>query len=215
MSSGREPDPPRSPDDFRALLEAAAQSFGLKLPATTISTLAAYLAELDSWRRRINLTGRLSPEELTAHALESVLGATLIPEAASVVDIGSGAGFPGLPIGIAREDLRITLVEPRQKRCAFLRHAVRSLGLPRIVVIQARIEDVGGQTFYVATTRAVGHFREWLAGSTFLRLSGIVLSWSTDTESLEEALGARFRLEHLLPIPGSSRRRIAAFRHVD
>ena len=215
MSSGRELDPPRSPDDFRVLLDKAARSFGLELPPATISTLAAYLAELDSWRRRVNLTGRLSAEELAAHALESVLGASLIPEAASVVDIGSGAGFPGLPIGIAREDLRITLVEPRKKRCAFLRHAVRALPLPRVHVLEARIEDVGGQTFDVATTRAVGNFAEWLAGTPFLARSGTVLAWATETGDLEHVLGPSFRLDRIVPIPSSSQRRIAAFRRVD
>ena len=212
MSSAREPDPPRSPEDFRQLLGKAAPSFGLEIPRPTLDSLAAYLTELDSWRRRINLTGRLTPQELAAHALESVLGAGLIPVNSKVVDVGSGAGLPGLPIAIAREDLEVTLVEPRQKRCAFLRHVVRTLGLPRVHVVEARIEDVRGQVFDVATTRAVGHFAEWLAGTLFLGRSGTVLAWATDTGDLEQALGPGFRLDRTIPIPGSAQRRIAAFR---
>src|SRR5262245_33587123 len=104
MSSARELEPPRSPEDFRKLLEQAAPSFGLELPVSTADGLSVYLAELDSWRRRVNLTGRLTPPELAAHALESVLGAGLVPQASKVVDVGSGAGLPGLPIAIARED---------------------------------------------------------------------------------------------------------------
>jgi 16S rRNA (guanine527-N7)-methyltransferase len=215
MSSDREPDPPRSPDDFRLLIEKAAPRFRVDLPASATSRLSSYLAELDSWRRRINLTGRLSAQELTAHALESVLGASLIPENATVVDVGSGAGLPGLPIAIAREAVQVTLVEPRQKRCAFLRHVVRSLGLPRVEVAEARIQDVGGQTFDVATTRAVGHFRDWLAGALFLNPSGMVLAWATETDPLEAALGPGFRLERVVPIPASTDRKIAAFRRLD
>ena len=214
MSSDREPDPPRSPEDFQVLVEKAAPRFGVNLPAAATSRLASYLADLDSWRRRINLTGRLSAAELTAHALESVLGASLIPENATVVDVGSGAGLPGLPIAIAREDLQVTLVEPRQKRCAFLRHVVRALALPRVDVAEARIEDVGAQTFDVVTTRAVGHFRDWLAGATFLKPAGIVLAWATETDPLEAVLGSAFRLERVVPIPASSERKIAAFRRL-
>jgi 16S rRNA (guanine527-N7)-methyltransferase len=215
MSSVREPGPPRSPEDFRSLLEKDSPSFDLELPASTLAALGRYLGELDSWRRRINLTGQLSPDELVNHALESVLGARLIPQGARVVDVGSGAGFPGLPIAISREDLEVTLVEPRQKRGAFLRHIVRMLTLPRTEVLQARIEDVGRQTFDVATTRAVGRFPEWLAGAPFLRSTGIVLAWTTATDTLEKTLGSGFRLDRVVAIPGSSRRKIAAFRRVD
>ena len=215
MSSARELEPPRSPDDFRHLLEKAAPSFDLRLPGPTLDGLAVYLSELDSWRRRINLTGRLSPEELAAHALESVLGAGLIPEGSKVVDVGSGAGLPGLPIAIAREDLEIALVEPRRKRGAFLRHVARTLSLPRVQVLEARIEEIRSQTFDVATTRAVGHFAEWLAGTRFLGPSGTVLAWATETGDLEHALGPGFRLDRSVEIPGSSQRRIAAFRRVD
>jgi 16S rRNA (guanine527-N7)-methyltransferase len=214
MSSAPEPDPPRSPEEFRQLLQEAAPSFGVPLPDPTGTSLAVYLAELDSWRRRVNLTGRLSPRELAAHALESVLGASLIAGGAKVVDVGSGAGFPGLPIAIAREDLRVTLVEPRQKRCAFLRHVVRTLSLPHVAVAEARIEDLGGQTFDVATTRAVGRFRDWLSGASFLGGSGLVLAWTTETEDIERALGTGFRLERVIVIPGSTNRKIAAFRPV-
>ncbi len=140
------------------------------------------------------------------------MGSRLIAHGARVVDIGSGAGFPGLPLAIARDDLDVSLVEPRSKRCAFLRHVARTLGLENVRVLEARIEEVGGQTFDVATTRAVGHFAEWLAGTPFLDASGLVLAWTTDSASIETALGPKFRLERNLPIPESAKRRIVAFR---
>ena len=117
-----------------------------------------------------------------------------------------------VPLAIAREDLQVALVEPRAKRSAFLRHVGRSLGLSNIEVIESRIEDLSGRAFDVATTRAVGRFAEWLGGAEFLADSASVLSWATDTEDLASALGARFRLEGSLPIPGSEKRRIVSFR---
>jgi len=212
MSRDRQREAPRSPEVFRRLLDDEGQRFELELSQSTVGRLAEYLAELDLWRRKVNLTGRLTPVELAAHVLESVLGSRLIAHGARVVDIGSGAGFPGLPLAIAREDLDVTLVEPRAKRCTFLRHVVRTLGLENVRVIEDRIEEVGGQTFEVATTRAVGGFADWLGDMPFLKASGLVLAWATDTRDLEGALGGGFRLESALSVPGSARKRIAAFR---
>lgn len=212
MSPDRQQEAPRSPEAFRRLIESQTPRFHIELSEASQTRLAEYLAELDIWRRKVNLTGSLTAEDLVAHALESVLGASLIVHSARVVDIGSGAGFPGLPLAIAREDLDVTLVEPRAKRCTFLRHVVRTLELGKVRVIEARIEDVGGQTFDVATTRAVGGFSAWLDEMPFLNESGLVLAWATDTADLETALGPGFRLGNELSVPGSSRKRIAAFR---
>ena len=212
MSPEPEPEAPAPPEAFRRLLEDERPRFDPSLPDSVLARLATYLAELDAWRRKVNLTGRLSARELAHHTLESVMGSRLIAHGARVVDIGSGAGFPGLPLAIARDDLDVSLVEPRSKRCAFLRHVARTLGLENVRVLEARIEEVGGQTFDVATTRAVGHFAEWLAGTPFLDASGLVLAWTTDSASIETALGPTFRLERNLPIPESAKRRIVSFR---
>ena len=208
MSLERERASPRPPEFFEKLLLTRVPQYRLDLAGPVVGRLAGYLAELDIWRRRSNLTGRLTPEELVEHALESALGTSLIPQNARVVDVGSGAGFPGLPLAIVRSDLEITLVEPRTKRCAFLRHVVRTLGLSNVRVAQARIEDLGDATFDVATTRAVGRFPEWLADARFLEPQGALLAWTTGPDSV----GRGFALERALRIPGSSKGRIAAFR---
>src|SRR5262249_51363707 len=139
-------------------------------------------------------------------AMESVLGANLIAHGARVVDIGSGAGFPGLPIGIVRADLTMSLLEPRSKRAAFLRPVVRDPELPNTSVVESRTEEVGGQTFDVATVRAVGSPGNWLRDSELLRSGGALLAWTTSADELDKALSRRFRLESLLPVPGSARR---------
>jgi 16S rRNA (guanine527-N7)-methyltransferase len=211
MSPGPEA-PPLDAEGFRELLESKAPAFGLNVSTSTVSRLALYLAELDAWRRTTNLTGPLSSRVLAQHALESILPVDLIVHGARVVDIGSGAGFPGLPIAIARPDLQVTLLEPRKKRTAFLRHAVRALELPAVQVAETRIEKVGGQTFQVAVTRAVGHFDEWLGDASFLEPGGLLLAWTTVAVRPDRALAERFRSEPALPIPGTEQGEIAAFR---
>jgi 16S rRNA (guanine527-N7)-methyltransferase len=160
----------------------------------------------------MNLTGDLSPELLAEHALESVLGANLIVHGARVIDIGSGAGFPGLPIAIARRDLRVSLLEPRGKRAAFLRHIVRDLELANTQVIENRAEEVGGQTFDVATVRAVGGLSSSLGDAPFLRPGAVLLAWTTEPNALDGGFGRRFAYETSLRVPSSDQRVIAQYR---
>lgn len=205
----READP-LAPDRFEEILKRRAPAFGVEAQLPRAGLLAGYLSELDHWRRRVNLVGNLTAEEIADHALEALLAASLILHGARVVDIGSGAGFPGLPIAIAREDLSVTLVEPRAKRAAFLRHVARDLPLRNVGVREARIEEVGGQTFGFATTRAVGDFASWIRDAAFLEDGGALLAWTTDASAVGRDL-AEFDLARVVPIPNSSKRIIAVF----
>jgi 16S rRNA (guanine527-N7)-methyltransferase len=212
MSSEPGKEPALSPEAFQAFLRAALPGFGLKMPATVFSNVGAYLSELDHWRRRINLTGNLSAGELVDHTLESLLASDVINHGARVVDVGAGAGFPGLLLAISRSDLRVTLVEPRAKKCAFLRHVARTLKLSNVAVFEGRIEEVGGQTFDVATTRALGDVAGWLAGGELLATGGALLAWTTTPEALAASLSATFEQAGSIPIPGAERRQIAVLR---
>jgi len=202
----RAPADPLPPERFEEILRRRAPALGL-----AAVPLSRYLSELDRWRRRVNLTGNLTAEDLAEHVLESIFGSDLILHGARVVDIGSGAGFPGLPLAIARPDLAVTLVEPRGKRAAFLRHAARHLGLAGVAVLEARIEEVGGQTFDVATTRAVGSFADWIGDAGFLEPGGVLLAWTTEPTKIASELPL-FVLARAVAIPGSAKRQIAAFR---
>ncbi len=205
---------PLPSDRFQELLEAASPAFGLELTPAPLAAAGAYLESLDSWRRKANLTGAMPASELAGHTLESVLGAGLIPRHARIVDVGSGAGFPGIPIAISRPDLSVALVEPRHKRAAFLRHVARILPLPNVAVHEARIESLGFEAFDAVVTRAVGAVPEWLGDGSLVRPDGGLLAWTTEADRIAEALLPRFRLETTLPIPGSRRRQIALFRRV-
>lgn len=200
------------PEGFQKLLEAEALRAGLSLYAPALHALGRFLGELDAWRQRINLTGDLDPEDLCVHALESVAGAAFIPQGSRVLDIGSGGGFPGVPIAIARPDLAVTLLEPRGKRASFLRHVVRTVPIANAQVLAERVEDLPSPAYDVATSRAVGDLAELIDGAPFLAPGGLLLAWTTEPQSLSEALAPHFSLDHTHPLPGADRRAIALFR---
>jgi 16S rRNA (guanine527-N7)-methyltransferase len=209
MPSASESAEPLPPESFRALLRDALPAFPLGLSDLQQGSLARFLAELDSWRRRLNLTGRLSGDDLVTHALESAMGATLLPPEGAVVDIGTGGGFPGVPLAILRPDVAVTWLEPREKRAAFLRHVARVLPVENAVVQVARTEDLPESRFDVATCRAVGI--ESLDPARFLRPGGGLLLWTTLPKAAKTPRG--FSLDSVLPLPSSRERVIALYRH--
>jgi len=126
----------------------------LSRDAAADEVLAEFLRELARWGERMNLVGSTEPAAMARHAEDALAAAPHLPSGAAVVDLGSGAGFPGVPIAIARRDLRIVLVEIREKRVAFLRHAVRMLGL-EVEVRRTSIDAPPETRFDVALLRAV------------------------------------------------------------
>jgi 16S rRNA (guanine527-N7)-methyltransferase len=199
-------------EGFQKLLEAEALRAGLALLEPTFGALARYLSELDAWRRRINLTGNLAPEELASHAVESVAAASLIAHGARLLDIGSGGGFPGLPLSIARPDLSVTLLEPRSKRASFLRHVIRTVAIENATVLRCRVEELKSPDYDAATTRGVREIAEVIDGAPFLSESGILFAWTTEPERLAASLSAHFSLERADRLPHADRRVIAVFR---
>jgi len=212
MSSEPGDEPPLSPDAFQAFVRAALPGFKIEMSSTVASRIGVYLSELDHWRRRMNLTGNLSAGELVDHALESLLASDLIAHGERVVDVGSGAGFPGLPLSIARPDLQTTLLEPRAKKCAFLRHVARTLKLSNVLVFEGRVDEVGGQTFGVATTRALGDISRWLGEGSLLVRGGALFAWTTTSQDLAASLAVWFEPVRYVPIPGAEKRAIAILR---
>ncbi len=133
--------------EFRALLASGVEALGLPLPSAAVLTaLERYAGELLKWGRRINLVARAPlPVIVETHFLDSL---TLVPviehwpgtAGTGLLDVGSGAGFPGLVVKIVRPDWPLTLVEPREKRAVFLRHLIRTLGLEGVRVLSDRLE---------------------------------------------------------------------------
>jgi 16S rRNA (guanine527-N7)-methyltransferase len=146
-----------------AQVESSVSSLGLRLPAGAIERFDRYLSELLHWRARLNLTAAATATEIvTAHFTESLIPLATWPigQGSRAIDVGSGAGFPGVPIKIVRPDLRVVLLEASRRRAAFLEHLRRVLELEGLDVAWARAEDLGRRKgfregFALAVERAV------------------------------------------------------------
>jgi 16S rRNA (guanine527-N7)-methyltransferase len=127
------------------------------LPDALYPKLSVYLDLLLKWNARTNLTAIRDPEEIVRrHFGESLFAAQYLdPAAATLLDFGSGAGFPGLPIAILHPEVQVTLAESQNKKATFLREVVRTLNLP-IEIWPARVETMPqAQCFHTVTLRAV------------------------------------------------------------
>lgn len=144
-------------------LEEASRALGLHLSEQQIRLLRKYRDLLVTWNRRLDLVAPATPEGiLRAHVMDGLLLLAMCepPAGGEVVDVGSGAGLPGLVWAVARPDLRLLLLEPRRKRAAFLERALAELGVRNADVDARRAEEAGTDPrwqgrFDVAVARAV------------------------------------------------------------
>ena len=206
-------DEPLPPEEFRALISDALPRFGLQGTPDRVERLARFLAELDLGRRKTNLTGRLSASDLVDHALESVLGERFLPPGAAVVDIGTGGGFPGVPLAMWRPDLSVIWLEPRKKRAEFLARVQGALPIANATVLTGRAAALPAGIFDFATARAVPLSSGVFGELPFLRPHGAILLWTTNPEPVPAELQRLgFRLIESLRVPESRRREIALYR---
>lgn len=191
---------------LRPALHAGLERLGLD-PALD-APLLAYLALLLQWNRAYNLTAVRDPREMLGkHLLDSLAIHAYLP-AGEMVDIGSGAGLPAIPLALALPALRVTVIETAGKKARFLREAVRALGLsPRVRVLSARAEAVDEPGRYdCLSARAFGTLRQILdVGGHLLRPGGRLLAMKGH-EPLEELAdlppGWRHVATHALQVPG-------------
>jgi 16S rRNA (guanine527-N7)-methyltransferase len=145
-----------------------------------LEALVRYAELLERWSSTHSLVRFASPEELVRrHLREALAAAPLLAERGTLVDVGSGAGLPGIPLLAVKPGWRGLLVEPRTKRWAFLRHAIRELGLAAEAVM-ARYEELDEESYDAVTVRALGDSPR-LVGWARSRLApgGSVLIWTT------------------------------------
>lgn len=130
----------------RARLASGTSSFGLSLSDDQLDQFDAFTALLLDWNTRLNLTRITEPGEIAVkHYVDSLalLRFVEIPRGWALIDVGTGAGFPGIPLKIARSDLKVTLLDSVKKRLGFLEKATSELGLSDIEILHGRAEDVG------------------------------------------------------------------------
>ncbi len=204
---------------FAASLKAAAAAAAIELSPEQVEAFTVYNALLVSWNEKINLTAITDPQEVAVkHVIDSLscYDAAVFPAGCAVVDVGTGAGFPGLPLKIYRPDIRLTLLDSLNKRLVFLGEVVGRLGLSGVELVHARAEEAGRrkdrrERYGVATSRAVARLNALAelclplvaVGGCFVALKGAQYQ-----EEIDEArravtlLGGRIETVKKVRLPG-------------
>jgi 16S rRNA (guanine527-N7)-methyltransferase len=165
------------------ILRSWGHDFKIELSESQIHLLGVYLAELCEWNRKMNLTGLYSRQTIiTELLLDSLLPCPFLPEKGRLLDVGSGAGFPAIPIKICKPQLEAHLLEPNSKKVSFLKQAIRLLRIREIDVVRGRIgkDDgilhVGG--YHIITARALAPLPQMLAWCVpHLLFEGLLVSF--------------------------------------
>lgn len=188
------------------------EPFGLSLSNDQSAQLIAYLELLLRWNEKINLTAIRNPHAcLQRHFAESLYLGRWVELKGKLLDIGSGAGFPGLCLKIIFPELQVTLLEPVAKKRAFLKEVVRVCGMKRVEVRRERLVDFAGggagPVFDAATARAVGHLEELIRLAwRCLKEGGDLFLWLSCRQATHLGYSyAGLRAVRSLPMPGSGR----------
>ncbi|MBI4654392.1 MAG: 16S rRNA (guanine(527)-N(7))-methyltransferase RsmG [Nitrospirae bacterium] len=197
----------------KELLKEGLNQIGISYSEEQIKSFLTYLSELKKWNRVYNLTALKTDEDIVVkHFLDSLLYLKAILKESfksqvssfklknsevselKIADVGTGAGFPGIPIKLTRPEIELTLIEPSRKKSAFLRHIVRALKLKNVTVLEARLEDLPEEqerNYDIIVSRAIFKVKDFLKmACPYLKGDGIlVLSKGPKvSEELNEAL---------------------------
>ena len=136
--------------EWKDLITDGAGEFNIQLDQGKTDQFAVHAVELIKWNRTINLTAITDPVEVAVkHFLDSIVPADQIPTGASLLDIGSGGGFPGIPLKILIPSLSVTLIDSSRKKVSFLKHVIRSIKLKDIEAYHIRADDLAKNSAFV------------------------------------------------------------------
>lgn len=185
---------------LREFLVTSTSGLSIRLTEEQAEQFFIYLTQLLAWNKTINLTSITDPYEIISkHFVDSLtaLNAFKFPSQGVVVDVGSGAGFPGIPLKIVRRDLRVVLVEPSQKKCSFLHFIVGALKLEQVSIYPGELRQCAAQDpsvlADVVVLRALRFDEIADAAARILKPQGHLLLYRT--EPAEERLSQAFHLE--------------------
>lgn len=191
---------------------ALAEALGRPLPPERAAWLSRFAEQVALWNKKMNLTAARKPTALVEVFFADALvlaDEEVVPRGARVLDVGSGAGAPAIPLALLRQDLSFTLVEPLHKRVAFMRNALGVLGLAaRVAVVERKLflgdEPVEGAPVSLAMSRATLAPADWLAVGLEHAPTVLVL---TAAQEAPVAVGAtaRHSVSYSLPSTGAAR----------
>ena len=196
------------------LLEEGAAAIGLRLERDQVALLGRHVDLLLRWNKSINLTSITDPGEVVEkHVLDSLALAPLVP-AGTLLDAGSGAGFPGFPVRVARPDVEVVLVDSVQKKVAFLKSAIAELRLSGVRAFPVRLQgDPGAEHLprvRAAVARALAEPAAWLElAEPYVLPGGLVFCMLGPSDPLPRGSGdlvLQKELAYRLPFSGAERR---------
>ena len=205
-------------------LSTGTRQLGVDLTAVQHELLLGYLALLIKWNKAYNLTAIIAPEEILTHHLLDCLAAQPDLLGTRVADVGTGAGFPGLPLAIVNPARRFTLIDAVDKKLRFIDHVARELGLANVQTRHARVEQLPPETFDTVIARAFAPLPRLAAWVTPLtgpatRVIAMKGRWpppATGSDADGGPLPAGWRIEAVRPVavPGlAEARHLVLLRH--
>ena len=205
-------------EEFKREFEKYLEKMSISLNKEQYDQFYAYMVLLIEWNEKINLTAITEPQEIILkHFVDSLTIAKYIEEGKTIIDMGTGAGFPGIPLKIYRNDVKVVLADSLNKRIKFLNEVIEKLQLKNIETIHCRAEELGKnkeyrEKFDYATSRAVANLStlsEYLLPFVKLNGSGIFMKTMEIDEELENAkkaikiIGGRIEKVNKFEIPES------------
>lgn len=209
-------------EDIKTLLRQGAESFHVQLNDSQVENLLAYKKLLLEWNEKINLTAIEEDRDIILkHYVDSLSIIPYLPrEGGRLVDVGTGAGFPGIPVKIACDFLDVTLLDSLDKRVKFLQEVIRHLGLKKIEAVHGRAEDYGikpgsREAYDIAVARAVAGLPVLLeyclplvrVGGLFLAMKGNMADEADKSRKALEILGGKIEAVYEFMLPGSDMKR--------
>ncbi|MDA8693880.1 16S rRNA (guanine(527)-N(7))-methyltransferase RsmG [Pseudomonadales bacterium] len=191
---------------YRNLLQQGVQQLSLQLDESQIDQLLRFGDLIVKWNKTHNLTAITDPSGVVSkHLLDSLSISSSFPEG-SALDVGSGAGLPGIPLAIVNPQQEFTLIDSSLKRIAFIRESKRELALTNITAIHSRVEDFKGESFAVITSRAFSSLGTMLQQTQHLLADGgcwFAMKGVVPTEEINE-IGSAFKVQktNKLLVPG-------------
>ena len=206
----------------RLLLQESAESlFGLSLDEDCIDTLEAYYDAVVEANKEFNLTSITGKDEFVVkHLIDSLAGVSFIPAGATLIDVGSGGGFPSFPIASARRDVQVTALDSTAKKMNFVGGTARFLGVKNLKTISGRAEEMKDlfERFDTVTARAVSALPILLEiCSPLIKVGGIMIAYKTDESELEvsknalKTLNMTHKKSFSFNLPNGDRRCILVF----
>lgn len=203
---------------METIMEELSESIQINLSEEQISKFMTYKNLLKEWNQKINLTAITDDNEIILkHFIDSLTALKYIPQNAYVIDVGTGAGFPGIPIKIVREDTNVTLLDSLNKRINFLNEIIEKTELKNIKTIHGRAEDFGQNKEYrevydISIARAVANLSTLAElclpfvkkGGSFIAMKGNSTDEFEEAQKAIELLGGKIEKIDRFNLPGTN-----------